>query len=281
MPKGPFARDDEETRNPARTNDWYSLGVKTPGAMAEDVPMRLRTVRNFSTHNQQCDHNKKDENKPFNSSPKPLPPTNPSHSSLSTRQSPNPAASFPRPGTINLRTLPVVTNSTISRSVLVGASSNVCTCATETSGGSELLKFNTSAIRVLFIPVRVAGRSSNIVLRMWWIASRTVVAGAVEGIFCEMPRSGRSKSSSSMRVEASLRVLLALERGFVREWTANGEERARVVVDLRFLIPETGAEVSRNGMPVHKKKKKNTVRSSRLQSTEVEVVGSVAGGFSR
>jgi len=49
--KEPFAKDDEETRNPARTNAWYSLVVKTPGAMAEDVPMRFSTVRNFSTHN--------------------------------------------------------------------------------------------------------------------------------------------------------------------------------------------------------------------------------------
>lgn len=83
------------------------------------------------------------------------------------------------------------------------------------------------------------------------MASRTVVAGVMEGMCWERPRSGRSKSSSSRGVEASLGVSLVLERGFVRGWEAKGEERAREVVDLRFLIPETGAEVSRNGMPVH------------------------------
>lgn len=43
-----------------------------------------------------------------------------------------------------------------------------------------------------------------------------------------------------------------LDRSFLRGWAAKGEERARLVVyvDLRFLIPETGAEVSRNGMLV-------------------------------
>lgn len=81
------------------------------------------------------------------------------------------------------------------------------------------------------------------------MASRTVVAEVVERMCCERPRSGRSKSSSSRGV-ASLAVSSVLERSFVRGWAAKGEERARVVVDvdLRFLIPETGAEVSRNGI---------------------------------
>lgn len=142
--------------------------------------------------------------------------TDPSHSSAKTRQSPNPAASFPLPGTINLLTFPAVTNSTISRSVLVGASSNVCTCATETSGGNERRKFSTSAMRVLFIPVRVAGRSSNMVLRMWWRAWRTVSAGVVWGMYWERPRSGNSESSSSRMSLFRALLALALARGFVR-----------------------------------------------------------------
>ena len=38
-----LASDEDETRNPARTKAWYSFAVKTPGGMAEEVPIEFRT----------------------------------------------------------------------------------------------------------------------------------------------------------------------------------------------------------------------------------------------
>jgi hypothetical protein len=70
----------------------------------------------------------------------------------------------------------------ISFSTLVGAFSSVWTWATEASGGSERRRFRTSAMRVLFIPARRAGSSSNMLSRMYSIACRTSCTEDVSGM---------------------------------------------------------------------------------------------------
>lgn len=168
-----------------------------------------------------------------------------SQSSAKTKQSPKPAASLPRPGTMSRRIRPDCTSSTISRSTCVGALRRVCTCATEARGGSDLRKFKTSAMRVLFMPAR-CGSSSNILVRIEWIACTTFWTSAVSEIKRDRPISGRG--SSSISSSAALTAAVAAELGLRRALAANGELRG-LGVDLRFLTPETGADVRRRVIP--------------------------------
>ena len=41
--KEPLASEEDETRKPARTKAWCSFAVKTPGGIAEEVPIEFRT----------------------------------------------------------------------------------------------------------------------------------------------------------------------------------------------------------------------------------------------
>jgi hypothetical protein len=117
------------------------------------------------------------------------------HSLTEAMPSPTAAAPTPRFGIATLRKIPAFASSAISRSTRVEDVLSASICAIVTHGGIRLRKFNTSAIRVEFMPA-FSGMSENILLRMcsiYWGTSRKLRSSASEAI---TPVSSSCSSSS-------------------------------------------------------------------------------------